>query len=208
MSSRKCRRPGLTLLELVVVVVVLAALAALVIPLVSTSVSQSQEDTTRASMRELQDVIINRYWPELNAVMAGADGYPQPNPSNSGGRVLHPQLAFLFVSPAGCPAYDPISHLGWHGPYLLHSGGRYKVTGSFTTTFGVADDPTVLDGWGRPIVLQRPTSGSVAEQSLCTRLVSAGTDGIIQTPASDLMPARSACGDDLVLFLRTADLRP
>ncbi|MFN4259453.1 MAG: hypothetical protein ACK4RK_09140 [Gemmataceae bacterium] len=205
-SAPRCRM-ALTLLELVVVLVILVALAALVVPMVSYLSNDSRDVVTRSSMNSLRDVIVNRYWPDMNGVMAGADGYPRPNPNDLGGRQNHPQLVFLFSPPSGVANYDPIYRRGWNGPYLQHSGGQYLVVGSFTATFGLNGDPTVLDGWGHPIVLQQPTVGNAAEQSLYTRLISAGPDGVIQTPANQLAPARSSCGDDLVLYLRIADPR-
>jgi hypothetical protein len=105
------------------------------------------------------------------------------------------------------PSYDSISRRGWNGPYVQHTGGTYTVnnTAGFTQAYGENGDPTVLDGWGRPIVLQRP---SVAQPNLHARLVSAGPDGVISTPTNQQFPAKSSCGDDLVLYLRTADQRP
>jgi len=193
-------------MELVVVIVILAALAALVVPLISNTVGDSQQATTLASMRQLQDVITNRYWSEMDGVLRETDnslvpGFPQANPLSDEGRTPHyPQLAFLFRSPSACPPFDAVSRRGWHGPYLQHSGGRYTITGSFTALYGLTGDPAVLDGWGNPIVLQRPTVESA-------RLVSAGPDGILQTDVSVAMPTKTACGDDLVVFLSTPDVR-
>jgi hypothetical protein len=70
-------------------------------------------------------------------------------------------------------------------------------------------DATVIDGWGRPIVIQRYTAGVNAEErSLFTRLVSAGPDGVINTPTDVAAPSKAVCGDDIVLYLRIADQRP
>ena len=40
------------------------------------------------------------------------------------------------------------------------------------------------------------------------RLVSAGPNGVLETPPDALAPGRSACGDDVVSYLRMADPRP
>jgi len=81
-------------------------------------------------------------------------------------------------------------------------------------------DPTVTDAWGHPIVIQEPTGDAgnddtIAEAGLVgaaaewarrhTRLVSAGRDGVIQTPANALMPTLVERGDDEILFLYRHD---
>lgn len=112
----------------------------------------------------------------------------------------------------------------WNGPYLQHSGAEYYVTDSdedvatgsnFTERYGVgtwaedvADrvgDPTVVDAWSNPIVLQEPDADDddliSALERRHTRLVSAGRDGRLDTPPDVLMPTKLERNDDLVLFL-------
>ena len=66
-------------------------------------------------------------------------------------------------------------------------------------------DPTVIDAWGNPIVIQEPASDKTY-----ARLVSAGPNGVINTDPNVLMPDRTTGangrGDDIVLFLYRADL--
>ncbi|MEZ6087107.1 MAG: prepilin-type N-terminal cleavage/methylation domain-containing protein [Pirellulaceae bacterium] len=81
-------------------------------------------------------------------------------------------------------------------------------------------DPAVTDAWGHPIVIQEPTGDSsddntISEATLTsaevewgrrhTRLVSAGRDGVINTPANALMPTPAERGDDEILFLYRHD---
>ena len=54
-------RCGLTLMELVVVLAILVALAAIVVPLVSLTTSNAQENTTKATMQTVRDLILGQY---------------------------------------------------------------------------------------------------------------------------------------------------
>ena len=100
---------------------------------------------------------------------------------------------------------------------------RYGLGTPSYETSGVSPgvgDPTVTDAWGHPIVIQEPTGDvgndqTIAELGLVgaaaewarrhTRLVSAGRDGVIQTPANALMPTLVERGDDEILFLYRHD---
>ncbi len=84
-----------------------------------------------------------------------------------------------------------------------------------TSPYGEPGDPTIGDPWGNPLVLQVPSS--TAEPTITrtrswryARLVSAGPDGILQTPRDRLAGRNSAGvearGDDIVLFLNRADI--
>lgn len=138
------------------------------------------------------------------------------------GRASHPQLHFLFETPFVNPAigeFDPASNIGWRSPgYLEASVARTypepdeaaqwnlgAEDRGFGDTFGVPGDLTPVDGWGNPIVLQLPDviAGVDDEEVRHARLVSAGENGRIDTPADTLMP--TSRGDDLVLFLFVGD---
>lgn len=209
------RRPGFTLIEIVIVLVILIVLAGLIVPVVDGLADRSKDTATRASLERSREVLMSRYWPEMNGVFAGVSGYPQPNPAAPNGRNLHPQLHFLFVNPGA--SYDPVTRRGWSGPYLQDGSARYPGAAvedpaslaSFTNAdYGLTGDVMVPDGWGRPIVIQLPTAGTAEQNAQHARLISAGPDGVISTPAGPFFPNKSDCGDDIVLYLRTADLRP
>jgi len=114
----------------------------------------------------------------------------------------------------------------WQGPYTMHTGANWRFGGEtdpadpdyhrgFTTLYGEpgttgTGDPTVFDAWGHPIVLQEPTeapSGITDPDELAriqhqhVRLVSAGEDGVLDTPTDVLMPDTTQRNDDLVVFL-------
>ncbi len=209
-------RRALTLFELLAVMGILLVLATLVVPVVGDRIGQTREEVTRQSLTRLREVIAGTYHDDL-------DGLPRPgDPALSAGRANHPQLAYLFLNPEthldGDPltrdydtTFNPISRRGWRGPYLLANGGgfAYAVDGvrNFTALYGEPGDPAVLDGWGNPIVLQEPIdpAATAYDRARHARLVSAGPDGVLDTPADVLLPSDAQRGDDLVLFLWIAD---
>lgn len=191
-QPRRCRlkrhSSGLTLIELLVVLVILAALAGVVLPHMNdlrigpfgTRGESPQEIATKTTLLRVR------------AAIMGDESMPGLWQDLGGGETELPlSIRELFIPRPGWPTpFDPNTRLGWRGPYVMDNGARDG-----------ADDPAILDGWGRPIVNQAPTA-------LTIRLVSAGADGILETPPAIAMPTLAACGDDLVLFLRTADTRP
>ena len=185
-------RPALTLLELLVVIAVLAVLAGLVLPRLTGVGDYAARQATKTTLNTVREGII------------GADhrpGYVQDM------ETLPSTLASLFLAPINANLYDPVTGHGWHGPYLQDAPGKYAINPSigFTSEYGAANDPAPVDGWNHPIILQIPPDPTYA------RLVSAGPDGIIQTPANISYPTTNPTnerGDDLVLFLTRPDLPP
>jgi hypothetical protein len=189
---------------LVVVLVVLVALAAIVVPMVSGRAQDAQKTATNATLIELRNVILASYRPDMSSRL------PRPGDTGLKTRQDKPQLRYLFANPgpltdsvsglvfnAGAstatettsPTYDPILKLGWRGPYLMTSTGTYPdpdAAGAvFTHAYGEKGDPTVLDGWLRPIVILE-SSDSLGKHA---ELRSAGPDGLLNT------------SDDLVVSL-------
>ncbi|HYG73960.1 MAG TPA: prepilin-type N-terminal cleavage/methylation domain-containing protein [Planctomycetota bacterium] len=188
---------GFSLLELVVVLAVLAALAGLVVPLVAESRDSSQEQATKVTLSRIRDVIMGSgerpgYYADLNKT-------PQ-------------KMADLFVTPTYLPldeqSFNRKTGRGWRGPYIQNQSGTYKVNAAanFTLDYGSTDDPAVVDGWGNPVVIQKPEiSGWTDEEELkYVRLVSAGPNQTIDTALDDANA--SSRNDDLVIFLRRADV--
>jgi prepilin-type N-terminal cleavage/methylation domain-containing protein len=184
------RRPAFTLIELLVVVVVLVTLVGIVVPLVSHTSSSAQDTVTRSSLVQVRDLIMNHYRVDNGKRLPrpGYVGITQPP-----NRQDRPQLRYLFVNPGlstapGSPEttaamYDPVAQKGWRGPYLLTATAHYKLdlSRNFTREFGEDGDPTVLDGWGWPLVL--------IEAAPHAHLRSAGPDSVLFTD------------DDLILEL-------
>src|SRR5262249_1381469 len=98
---------GLTLLELVVGMAILVALASSVVPRLSTTGDDARSDVTHETLRQLQDVILNRYMPDMRNLYTTSSsalvqlGLPGPDPDHlqPSGRTQAPQLVFLFLNP-------------------------------------------------------------------------------------------------------------
>ncbi len=216
-------RAGLTLVELLVVLVVLVTIAGLVIPQLSGRAEQAAETVTWQTMLHVRDAIGNsagyeilmRYArDETGNTVGHASGLPWPSLTGvESGRADHPQLAFLFIEPSDLPPYDPVLAVGWREPWLdITSAAKYTIdtTAGFSSAYGVDDDPTPIDGWGNAVVIQLPdVAPGIADIELeAVRLVSAGPNGQIDTPANVLTPSLVQKSDDVVLYLRREDPFP
>jgi prepilin-type N-terminal cleavage/methylation domain-containing protein len=193
-------RRGLTLAELLIVISVLSVLATLVLPTVGNFLGESRNDVTQQSLARLRDVIAQTYWQDANRNLPQRNTSVTPVPA---GRMTSPQLRYLFVNPLTEDAtvtYNPAYRLGWRGPYLVaNSGSVYTInaTTGFLEQYGENGDPTVLDGWGNPLVIQNP--GTLADGGQDVRLVSAGPNGVLNIPPGKLTQDLTATdiGDDI-----------
>lgn len=194
MVKQQHSRRGLTLLELIVVLTILVALAGIGLVRMGPGLRLNvggealtpEEIATRQTMAVVRSAILGSD--------SGTPGFRQDT-----GR--YPEtMAELFVQPTDVPEFNPAYRSGWRGPYIQPSGVRYTVdlaTG-FTVDYGDDGDPAVLDGWGRPLVLQQDDTENL-------RLVSAGPNRVLNTFDDADGTGRD---DDLVLFLRIADPLP
>ncbi|MEM6552381.1 MAG: prepilin-type N-terminal cleavage/methylation domain-containing protein [Planctomycetota bacterium] len=164
-----------------------------------------------------------------DAFVGSGTGLPWPSPTEiTNGRSNHPQLHYLFERPTDLKDYDdsadeqfyePSLRIGWRDAWLSPTTATaYAETGSFTDSYGEGDgadgagddDLAPIDGWGNPIVIQLPdvSTGITEEEVDNVRLVSAGPDGVIDTPAGTLTPTVAQKNDDLVLYLYREDPNP
>jgi general secretion pathway protein G len=213
-------RAGLTLLEIVVVIAVLAIVAGFIIPLLNGFAASSKITTAQASLATIRDAIMGT--PDKPGYLSDTGQLPNT-------------LADLFTQPPGMPSFNRDTNRGWRGPYLLNSTGTLSSANSpqgfilgapvssYTTPYGAlasepygnTGDSVIIDPWGNVIFLQWPTSGSSAAQNQeFVRLISAGPNGIIDTPQNYLdtavtpslpYPPPTVRGDDIVLFLNHSD---
>ena len=239
MRTKFAARAGLTLLELVMVVSILAVLTAMVVPGMSSQQEETRKTVARSSLNDLRNAITNRYLQDMTDLpRARADDTTRA--SETVGAVARPlpQLHFLFVNPNSYvstatppyPAlndYDHQTRLGWNGPYVMTSPGKYPTPTAqrsvknpndtrtwadygFTTSYGNAGDQTLLDPWGSPYVLVTYdyTHGAAALRS--EYLVSAGPNLKLDHATWAINTDGSLnSGDDLVLLVRTdADPNP
>ncbi len=221
---------GMTLLELSVVLLVLIALAGMVMPYVSGTGRMAMCQATDATLQAVKE-----------AIMGGAAGpgfygdtlgyYPKDTKSTT----TDHNLLYLYSAPSGWGAYNPKTAVGWRGPYLMHGmTNEYAVDAdsdadltdelhsSFGDTTNILDvavavnDQVILDGWGRPIILQVPTANCTPYPSnpgKCARIVSAGaipgryiqSNGFTATLTDGDAATRD---DDRVLFLQIPDPNP
>lgn len=194
---------GVTLMELVVVMVILAAIAGLAITAVGSAAEDAREQTTRLTLANVRSAI---------------DG---PYRFNMGR--LPESVADLLKKPTEAATFDPVSQHGWNGPYVRVPIARYTVGPvgtpedpnwvdvSFVDDYGMTGDLAILDGYGKPIVLQIPDIDAddaySPDERRHVRLVSAGLDGVIDTPRDMLFPTLLECDDDLVVYVVVADER-
>ncbi|MEI6234546.1 MAG: hypothetical protein WCT04_15945 [Planctomycetota bacterium] len=173
---------GLTLFELLLVVALLVALASAVLPRLNDVADHSQSVATQESMRTVRDAI------------RGTND--DPGYVGTVGQ-LPDKIDDLFMNHAGVSPYNPLTKKGFRSNgYLQFAGTVYKLNFSagFTTDYCYNDgiDSAVFDAWKNPIVIQ-----SLPGKPKVKRLLSAGPDGILETPATSSTPV----GDDIILSL-------
>ncbi|MEM7473740.1 MAG: hypothetical protein AAF483_02030 [Planctomycetota bacterium] len=219
--QRRPLRAGFTLVELTGVLIILVLVAAMIIPLVggssgilSVDIGNGEQSAeaivTQTTMQSIRDTLISTgtttgLWADMGHI---ANRLPRT-------------IGQMFDSTApvaGTPSFDPVTKIGWRGPYLTQATGTYPdVTTSdwnarnFSATYGATGDPAMIDAWGNPIVLQVDfdVDGSITSlESLDTRLVSAGPNGTIdldltdrRTEAEYLAAYQNQLIDDVVLFV-------
>lgn len=189
-------RRAFTLVELLVVLLILAAVAGVAVTMTAGQGQDAAQKATDVSLVRIRE-----------AILGGAEG-PGYSSDRADG-ALPSKIADLILNPAtgdSTQTWDPVTKLGWRGPYLRGQGVRYG--GAFGPSYGTNDDPALLDGWGRPIVLQIPTAMAdpdLSDRLQHARLVSAGPDGELDCDADVLLPSKASRDDDRVLFLQVPD---
>jgi len=225
-------RRAFTLIELVLVLVILAAVAAMVIPLVGgleISGKAKEAIVTETTMRKIRDAIMGTRtkpgaWPDLGQ-------RPEMFPSDPA--ILLQDLSAVQQTDPSIQGFDPVTKIGWRGPYFAQATGKFdlaRLHSSFgDDRYGAAGGLALVDAWGNPIVIQVDFNDSGVVDSLLVdydgdgvpdgneadfaRLVSAGPNGILDTPydPNHVLPENLTSDeyvDDILLFLRRADTRP
>ncbi|MEM1159185.1 MAG: hypothetical protein AAGH72_13130 [Verrucomicrobiota bacterium] len=192
--QQSCR--GLTLLELLVVLLVLIGVAGIV------TLNFTDRVTVRGAdgeSREVGEVITLRTMQTVREALIGNSVSDPGYRGHVGG--LPSTIGGLIENVDTEPLFSPANARGWNGPYIVYEGatyGDYIETGDNfeNTPASILDEPAILDGWGKPLLLQQP-------DTINARLVSAGANRILETDDSNAVD--SDRGDDIVLFLLTVD---
>ncbi len=171
-KTRPERRPGLSLLELVIVLGLLAVLAATAIRSLQPVADQGRYESTRkliedcrvaiAGDADLRDaggsLLIHGVIADCGYLPSDAEALANAAPPG----VIQPFASYSFDSDND-GINDVTLNGGWNGPYLNLGVGRSAVT----------------DGWGRPLDFQN-ISGAITILSLGSDGVSGGTNGYEQ----------------------------
>lgn len=209
-KSRPMCRGGLSLLELVIVMMILVATAVIVLPMFNTNVVTSDGTpksapaiTTESTLSVIRDAMVGE-----QGVIENLANHPDALPREVSELVEAEPPEHVKINAPELVRFNPLIGIGWRGPYMVATGKNDE------------GKPTIVDGWGREIELQVDfdADGQVDnEESKYIRLVSAGPNGQIDTPADtfNMQPGAndeqqltlSDCGDDLVMFLCVPDYR-
>lgn len=210
---------GFTTVELAAVILVLSLAAGLAMSAIGGADTQSARTATLGVLRQVRDALVGVDTGRATKVPCFVDDVgrlPRIDRTGAGDRAY--SLSELLDG-RGVPAYQPEQQRGWRGPYLtapvVPFGTPDLDLGLVPPQwlhYGQPGDAAVLDGFGRPVLLQVPCTAANGrpddDDERHARVVSAGPNGRIETPVAARFPSLAACGDDLVVYLRVADLRP
>lgn len=234
-------RHGFSLLEMILVVTILALVVTLISPSLLTTRNTAEQITAQASMKAIREAIVGsegrpgyledmRRVPgfsfaslrlgDLLAPLTDAAQIPFDPASGRGWRgpyirnvasVRNTHLDRMGMFPsAGDRRFEEDLTFLDRGFFVAAHPAAYSP-------YALPGDPALADPWGNPLILQMPNETAFSrpvteeERFRYARIVSAGPDGILQSPP-DVLAGRGAeealslRGDDLVLFLNRADV--
>ncbi len=174
-------RRGLSVLELIVVIAIVASLASVALPIFTDVHSTAKESSTRSTLVQVRDAV-TLYWADTKSI-------PLDGLATFAIETQRFQVVWLFRNPVTnliSASYDPLTRIGWNGPYLLHATGDPDLYGQHS----------LIDAWNNPVVIQDFDSNASIRD---VRVVSAGPNGVIDIPAAVSTTAltSSEIGDDI-----------
>ncbi|MCD6250165.1 MAG: prepilin-type N-terminal cleavage/methylation domain-containing protein [candidate division Zixibacteria bacterium] len=123
----KLDQGGFTLIELVIIIVVLGILAAVAIPKFSDMSDSSKINATKQELTALKQAIVGN--PSVTA------GGAYINRGFEGDVGFPPErLQDLVSKPDSVTTYNPLTRLGWNGPYIDDNGDSY-LNDAWETTY-------------------------------------------------------------------------
>ena len=213
-NLNQIKRRGFTLIELVLVVMILAIVAGTATLLIGNFTpggdKTDKEIITETSMLAIRDAITGN----SNTAGAWSDLGQQPAlfPTDPFWLTLdHERLSSLAPAIYTKGSFDPVTKIGWRGPYLK---GVFR---------GNDGSNVFRDGWGNPLTIFVPDTNSNSimdsEDVTYARLVSAGENEKLETEQENTTKydpggtnlstslTLEDCGDDIVLFFFVGDNR-
>ncbi len=225
-------------MELLVVIVIISALASMVVTMVDRSREDAEQTVARASMRTISEAITGsaagtgylgdmKHVPSFRSVdlrmhdLLSPSSYPAFSDFDP---VAARGWRGPYLRPGNGAANAESSRRGLFpasGDRRERGDATFLERGFFTSVsispYGEPGNLSMGDPWGNPFIIQIPPPAAFlnsitdAKRFRYSRLVSAGADGILSTPADRLAGmlndgTSAARGDDLVLFLNRADV--
>ncbi|HKE00050.1 MAG TPA: hypothetical protein VKE69_03510 [Planctomycetota bacterium] len=181
MSSATHRGRGFSGIELAVVLAILVLLSGVLVPIARREVERSRVARAGSDLKVVADAFV-RYF-----------GNTTTWPSNGKGHVG--SSAGEELVGYACLFDNVFERKGWSGPYL--TGGARTSAGRTIATTEPPRARGLLDPWGRPYRIYTFAAGGPMGAQGGIVLVCAGSDGVVNTPASRLANA-AATGDDVV----------
>lgn len=132
---------GFTLVELVMVIIFLGIVTIIAIPNYVDLRDDAKSAVTKDEMTAIKRAIVG----DARAQSGGV--YTFPGYEADAG-ALPSSLTDLVIRPASVGTYDPITRLGWRGPYVDSSSTSNYQKDAWDTPYVFATSPRRIRSWG------------------------------------------------------------